>query len=354
LTDSDSDYQYQYDRKVVLFNEAICSFTNEIDYFPSKNLEFRTRIEFGINKFNEKLNFSMTKNSDRVEIQEMAICDEKIRELMPRLIDYLNKNREFSKKLFQVEFQVSRSGDAMISLIYHKKLDEDWKQDSILLSKLLDCSIIGRSRKQSVVNGENFVTETYKSLSHEYSLKLFEQCFSQTNPGICDDMLCWVEGNSQAKDDIVELHCGQGTFTILFSKMFQKVLATENSRSSVRALKENLSINKATNVYSARMSGHETLDALQKTRPYRRMEAIDLSEFKFSSIFLDPPRSGLDKDTLAAVSSFNQIIYISCGFDSLIRDLNYLNKTHFVKKAAMFDQFPYTDHLESGLILEKK
>ena len=35
---TDSDYQYQYDRKVILFNEAISSFTNEIDYFPSKKV----------------------------------------------------------------------------------------------------------------------------------------------------------------------------------------------------------------------------------------------------------------------------------------------------------------------------
>ena len=30
-----------------------------------------------------------------------------------------------------------------------------------------------------------------------------------------------------------------------------------------------------------------------------------------------------------------------------------LKKTHKIKKAAMFDQFPYTDHIESGVILER-
>ena len=65
----------------------------------------------------------------------------------------------------------------------------------------------------------------------------FEQCFSQTNPNICDDMLNWVEsGVNQISDDVLELHCGLGTFTILLSKLFRKVLATENSRPSVKAL----------------------------------------------------------------------------------------------------------------------
>ena len=31
-----------------------------------------------------------------------------------------------------------------------------------------------------------------------------------------------------------------------------------------------------------------------------------------------------------------------------------MSKTHFVRKLAMFDQFPYTEHIESGAILQKK
>ncbi|GIR87206.1 MAG: hypothetical protein CM15mP86_06650 [Gammaproteobacteria bacterium] len=30
-----------------------------------------------------------------------------------------------------------------------------------------------------------------------------------------------------------------------------------------------------------------------------------------------------------------------------------MSKTHFVRKLAMFDQFPYTEHIESGAILQK-
>ena len=47
------------------------------------------------------------------------------------------------------------------------------------------------------------------------------------------------------------------------------------------------------------------------------------------------------------------IIYISCGFESFVRDLNELSETHQIVRTAMFDQFPYTDHIESGAILER-
>ena len=350
----DLTYQSQFNRKVDLFNRAIEPYTDQISYFPSKTTGFRTRIEFGISKFSGKLNFSMSENSKRVEVKEMPICNSQIRKLMPELMTYLNTNKLFSEKLFQIEFQVSRKKDAMISMIYHKNLNSEWEKEAEKLSKIFDSSIIGRSHKQCIIKGNNFVLETYKSESHQYSLKLYEQCFSQTNPDICDDMLTWVENSSHAQDDILELYCGLGTFTILFSRMYNNVLATENSRPSILGLNENLLLNNVNNVWSARLSGYETLDAIKKTRSYRRMKDIDLSNFKLSTIFLDPPRSGLDGNTLNAVSNYDQIIYLSCGFDSLTRDLSLLGKTHKVRKAAMFDQFPFTAHLESGLVLEKK
>ena len=47
------------------------------------------------------------------------------------------------------------------------------------------------------------------------------------------------------------------------------------------------------------------------------------------------------------------VIYISCGFESFKRDLRILQETHDIINLAMFDQFPYTDHIESGAILRR-
>ena len=102
------------------------------------------------------------------------------------------------------------------------------------------------------------------------------------------------------------------------------------------------------------MSGHETLQAISNERSFNRLGGIDISEFKFNTIFLDPPREGLDENTLSYISRFGKVIYLSCGFESFKRDLQIMSKTHFVRKLAMFDQFPYTEHIESGAILQKK
>ncbi|HFU73952.1 MAG TPA: tRNA (uridine(54)-C5)-methyltransferase TrmA, partial [Helicobacteraceae bacterium] len=48
------------------------------------------------------------------------------------------------------------------------------------------------------------------------------------------------------------------------------------------------------------------------------------------------------------------IVYISCNPQTLHRDLRHLSKTHHVASMALFDQFPYTDHVEMGVKLVKK
>ena len=74
----------------------------------------------------------------------------------------------------------------------------------------------------------------------------------------------------------------------------------------------------------------------------------------FQTVLVDPPRAGLDSETLQMVSAYSRIIYISCNPETLIENLDYLTKTHDVTAAAMFDQFPYTDHVETGVVLEVK
>jgi tRNA (uracil-5-)-methyltransferase len=68
---------------------------------------------------------------------------------------------------------------------------------------------------------------------------------------------------------------------------------------------------------------------------------------------MDPPRSGLDDTTRALAKDFSNIIYISCNPETLHRDLKELVKTHEITKFALFDQFAYTHHIESGVILKK-
>ncbi len=47
-------------------------------------------------------------------------------------------------------------------------------------------------------------------------------------------------------------------------------------------------------------------------------------------------------------------LYISCNPETLKRDLDILTQTHEIQNFALFDQFAYSNHIESGVILTKK
>ena len=354
MNNNEDLYTRQLKAKKDLFFPFFSELTKNLNYFPSPPSHFRTRAELGVH-VNNNIQFTMIEKNKKINIDELTICDAKINQLISQLKVKLLGSDEIKEKLFQTEIQVSRSGEGIVSLIYHKPLDANWIEKAKKLSSEIGASIVGRSRKQKLVIGKDFVTETYNAHIKKIKVNLYEQCFSQPNPYICDEMLTWVSKSKKLHHHVTELHCGVGTFTILLSNLYSRVLATENSRPSIRALEKNIQINSIENVETARMSGLETLEALIKKREFNRMKHINLIDFRKDVLFLDPPRSGLDVDSINLIKQLNykEIIYLSCGFKSLKSNLKELLTNYKVKKAALFDQFPYTDHIETGVILRK-
>ena len=347
-------YNKQFEKKKEKFHNFFKTYTKKISYHKSSATGFRTRIEFGVAKINNLLEFYMIENSLKVAIKQIEICNPKINSLMENLIEEIRSNEVLRNKLFQTEFMVSRNRDSVISLIYHKPLDSEWIKIASDLSVNLNSSIVGRSKKQKIILGKDHVLETYKYNTTEYSLNLFEQCFCQPNPYICESIIHWINQQASHEKDVLEFHCGIGTFTIFLSHIFNNVIATESSRPSIRGLIQNINLNECYNIYSARLADIETLEALNKKRTFKRLKKIDLCAFNLSTVFIDPPRSGLDTLILEGLNRFNQIIYVSCEFESLKKDVEYLSETHKIEAAGFFDQFPYTDHIESAVVLKNK
>jgi len=102
------------------------------------------------------------------------------------------------------------------------------------------------------------------------------------------------------------------------------------------------------------MSSEEFTEALGGKREFNRLKGVDLRSYDLKTVLVDPPRAGLDEDTRRLVAGFETLIYISCNPQTLARDLEDLCKTHRVVSAALFDQFPYTPHMEAGVILRPR
>jgi len=84
------------------------------------------------------------------------------------------------------------------------------------------------------------------------------------------------------------------------------------------------------------------------------LQGIDLKSYECNTILVDPPRAGLDPATLSMIQAYDQILYISCNPETLCDNLQTLCQTHTIARCALFDQFPFTHHMESGVWLVRK
>ncbi|RXJ98233.1 tRNA (uridine(54)-C5)-methyltransferase TrmA [Arcobacter sp. CECT 8986] len=332
----------------------------EFDVIKSEEKNFRNRAEFRIWKsFDENNNpiisYAMNDfDKNALIINECQIVSNHIKEIMPKLLDEIQNSDVLKTKLFACEFLNSTKEDMLVTLIYHRKLEENWVQEAKELEEKLNIKIIGRSRKQKIVLSEDFIKEELSIDKAPFYFEYKEGGFTQPNTNVNVKMIEWVLSNLETLEtDLCELYCGGGNFTIPLSKKFNKVLATEISKTSIKSALKNCELNSINNIDFIRMSSEEFVEALKEKREFRRLKDVDLKSYNFSTVFVDPPRAGLDETTTNLIKDFDKIIYISCNPETLHRDLIELTKTHKIEKFAIFDQFSYTMHIESGVILNK-
>jgi len=103
--------------------------------------------------------FSQDDKRTPILIDEFPIASQRINQLMPQLKAAWQASAALSHKLFQVEFLTTLAGDAMITLCYHRPLDEHWHTAANQLAADLNVSIIGRSKGKRDVIGHDYVVE---------------------------------------------------------------------------------------------------------------------------------------------------------------------------------------------------
>lgn len=329
----------------------------ELEVFRSQPEHYRMRAEFQIWHEGEHSLYRLFDPESRqpFNVQDFPAGSRRINGLMMPLMQEIEQGEHLRRRLFQVEFLTTQTGEALISLLYHRQLDDQWQEEARALQEKLGISIIGRARKQKLVLNQDFVTEELTVNGQKYRYQQVENSFTQPNAGINEHMLTWASDVCKVLDkDLVELYCGNSNFTCVLAGQFNRVLATEISKASVNSAHENFRMNSVDNVVIARLSSEEFTQAMNAEREFHRLRDIELESYDFSTILVDPPRAGLDKGTEALVRRFDNIVYISCNPETLHENLQVITKTHKIGRIALFDQFPYTHHREMGVFLTRR
>lgn len=146
-------------------------------------------------------------------------------------------------------------------------------------------------------------------------------------------------------DTLLDTYCGVGTIGLSMSDACKKVVGVEVNRDAIENAKFNAKQNKISNIDFVAMDSTKFMEQAQKFHNH------------FDGIVLDPPRAGTTERFIEAACSLNprKILYISCDPRTQVRDLIKFKKMgYYTNKLELVDLFPYTDHVESVCVLEKK
>ncbi|NMH61476.1 tRNA (uridine(54)-C5)-methyltransferase TrmA [Alteromonas ponticola] len=357
-----SEYTEQLHEKTTRLTQLLSPFDAPTPaVFASSPEHFRMRAEFRVWHEGDDLYHIMFDQQSKAKyrVDQLPAACTTINQAMTALINEIRHMPTLRRKLFQVDYLCGLSNELVISLLYHKQLDTEWEKAARelkqTLSQQFSVNLIGRARKQKVVIDQDYIVESLPINGTNYFFKHIENSFTQPNAEVNCDMIEWaLSVCGDTSSDLLELYCGAGNFSLPLAQKFRRVIGTEIAKPSVAAAQYSIQRNQIDNVEIVRLSAEEFVEAIQGKREFSRLKGIDLTTYDFSTVLVDPPRAGLDPDSTAMIQAYNEIVYISCNPETLKDNLTQLYQTHEIEACALFDQFPFTHHIEVGVKLKRR
>lgn len=298
-----------------------------------------------------------------IPIQECKIQSIESQEIIKFIIEYLRKNGipaydEKTKQgiLRHVVIKVGKNTqEIMCILVVNKK---EFKQEQKLVEEIVKRfpkikTIIKNinSKNTNVILGDTNIILYGKGYIYdrleEYTFKISPMSFYQINPIQTEKLYNYSKNmaNLSKEDIVLDLYCGIGTISIFVSKYVKKVYGIEIVEQAIQDAKENCKINNITNAEFMVGDVEDKLPIFLKEK-----------NIKATVIFVDPPRRGLDTNTIMNLLKINakKIVYISCNPATLIRDIKLLQGKYELKQIQPIDMFPFTSHVECVSVLNLK
>ncbi len=305
-----------------LFNKFKIDFNN-IEIVSNLNpFNYRNKIE--LKCINNKIGFYKNNSHELVQIDECLVASKPINDTLKEL-----------------KFLKLPDCDIVIKSNYNDELLVWFKtKNKININRdmfSMDLKIASIIVNDKVVYGEDHLIMKMD----DHLFKCSYDAFFQINPYICKKVSSYLKETITNNDIVADLYCGVGFLGILAASKAKKVYGIEIVDNAIKDAITNAKINKKDNMYF--MLGDVA-------------KVFNKIEDKIDYLIVDPPRSGLDKDTINTIinNKIPNIFYMSCDPNTLARDLSLLQEDYNIKQVKIFDMFSYTYHVETICILERK
>ena len=202
------------------------------------------------------------------------------------------------------------------------------KGNAVLGDKFI--TLYGPGWIEDTLCGLNFrlSPRSFYQVNHHQAQRLYEAAISQAEI---------------TKEDLVlDLYCGVGTITLAMAGAAGRVIGVEVVPQAVEDAKDN-----------AKRNGIENAEFFCGDAGQAALE-LEKQGIHPDVIVVDPPRKGLNADTIEALDRMapRRVVYVSCDPATLARDVALLKERGFtLKNALAADLFPRCAHVESVVTL---
>ncbi len=339
---------------------------------------YRNKMEFtfGDEELGGPLALGMHKRNSMYDIVSVTGCrivDDDYNHILSATLSFFGEQYKegkisFYHRMKQVGYlrhllvrKAVRTGEILIDIVTTTQENHDLSAYSDMLLTLdLKGRIVGilhtinDSKADAVIDegtsllyGQDYFYEELLGLRFRITPFSFFQTNSLSAEVLYDTVREYIDGlyhntNEDPGDKVIyDLYCGTGTIAQIVAPIANRVIGVEIVEEAVLAAKENAARNNLTDCEFIAGDVLKVLDDIE-TKP-------DL-------IILDPPRDGINSKALAKIINYgvDHMIYVSCKPTSLARDLEQLAEGgYYVQRAVAVDQFPWTNHVETVVLLTR-
>jgi 23S rRNA (uracil1939-C5)-methyltransferase len=253
--------------------------------------------------------------------------------------------------------QSHHSDDLMVNLVtssennelmnnYKERLLTEIPQISTIVNNInLKKSSVAIGDYEKILYGNGSISDSIG----KYKFRISANSFFQTNTRQAEKLYQTALDFAEMKENeiVYDLYSGAGTISIFVSDHCGKVYAFETVDSAVKDAKENAKLNNINNVHFI------TADLYKSFLPIVKDKQLPKPDL----IILDPPRSGMHKNTVDDVITLGpqKIVYVSCNPTTQVRDIKLLTDAGYkLIKIKPVDMFPHTFHIENVALLIKQ
>ncbi len=286
-----------------------------------ENLYYRNKVIF---KVDEKIGFYEKESHKIVSVPTCFLISKKMNEVLKQI-------REHVSLSFLEEIMIREGKYTQEILVYVKGKKQN--SDFSFLKNLVTTFLFDDGEIH-ILWGNGFIHEKLE----QYTYKISPFSFFQVNTDGAIQLYHVVKKCIEKEEEVLDLYCGTGSIGIFISDKIKSLYGVEISKSAVEDALENVKINHLQNAHFSCLDTslfHEKLS-------------------RFSTIIVDPPRSGLDQHTKEHLlqEKVNKVIYVSCDLMTLKRDLEVLLNQYKIESVTPVDMFPNTYHVECVCILK--